>query len=79
MQVNATARHDVLMQIGHIVQEVSVSANAVAVNTENANLGQVIGSKTIVDLPLNGRAFLQLGTLVPGGIPDYRIGTDSSP
>jgi hypothetical protein len=69
VEVGATARHDVAMQIGEVVQEVSVTANAVAVNTENANLGQVIGSKTIVDLPLNGRAFLQLGTLVPGAYP----------
>ena len=66
VRVNESVRRNVPLQVGGGAQEVAVSAHPLQVNTENANLGEVIGQKTIVDLPLNGRAFMQLGSLVPG-------------
>lgn len=66
VQVNAIARRDIQLQLGQTTQAVSVTAAPLNVNTEDATLGEVVGPKTIVSLPLNGRHFLQLGTLVPG-------------
>ena len=60
VRVNESVRRNVPLQVGEGAQEVAVSAHPLQVNTENANLGEVIGQKTIVDLPLNGRAFMQL-------------------
>jgi hypothetical protein len=45
---------------------VQVSATPVAVQTSNATLGFVVGPAETVDLPLNGRDFVQLATLTPG-------------
>jgi hypothetical protein len=45
---------------------VEVSATAVAIQTADATLGQVITSQQVADLPLNGRDFVQLATLTPG-------------
>jgi Carboxypeptidase regulatory-like domain len=66
VQVNAILRSDVQLELGQVTQEVSVTAAPQSVNTEDATLGNVVGPKTIVTLPLNGRHFLQLGTLIPG-------------
>ena len=44
----------------------SVSASALAVESDNATLGQVIHDRQVAQLPLNGRNFVQLATLAPG-------------
>jgi Carboxypeptidase regulatory-like domain len=49
-----------------VTSTVEVAANAVAVQTADATLGQVITSQQVADLPLNGRNFVQLATLTPG-------------
>jgi hypothetical protein len=66
LQVDQTARVDFKMQVGNINESVEVNASAVQLQTENATVGTVIDSAKIVDLPLNGRNFIQLAQLVPG-------------
>ena len=36
------------------------------IQTENASIGTVIENRSIVELPLNGRNYLQLASLIPG-------------
>jgi len=66
--VNETTRVDLVLELGTISDEVIVSASTPLVETRNATLGIVIDERRIVDLPLNGRNFTQLGTLMPGVI-----------
>ncbi|MBL8290184.1 MAG: TonB-dependent receptor [Bryobacterales bacterium] len=66
LQVDQQARIDVTLEIGAVTQEVSVQAAAALLQTENASLGDVVETRQILTLPLNGRSFLQLASLTPG-------------
>jgi outer membrane receptor protein involved in Fe transport len=64
--VAETARVDLGLKVGQVAETVVVQSDAPLVETTNATLGIVIDEKKVVDLPLNGRNFTQLGTLIPG-------------
>jgi len=65
LQVQQTARVDAALQLGQVSEVVEVSATGSLINTENATVGTVIENRRIVELPLNGRNFLQLVALSP--------------
>src|SRR5262249_34122989 len=65
LQVAETARVDFTLELGQSSQSIGVSAAAPLLTTEDATVGSVIENKRIVDLPLNGRNFLQLVSLSP--------------
>ena len=46
--------------------EVTISAGAPLVETESSDLGSVISGREVTELPLSGRNFTQLATLMPG-------------
>ena len=65
LQIQQSARIDFTLQVGEVSQTVEVSGTAALIATENATVGTVIENKRIVDMPLNGRNFLQLVALSP--------------
>ncbi len=69
LQVNDNTRIDARLQVGEVTTTVAVAASAVAVNTENATIKDVVDSRRVVDLPLNGRNLADLTLLVPGVQP----------
>ena len=66
VNVSETSLVNVAMKVGGQSETVEVKGEAPLIETSNATLGIVIDEKKIVDLPLNGRNFAQLGTLIPG-------------
>lgn len=68
LDVNATLRVDVGLNVGQVSETISVEASAPLLNTENSSTGQVIESKRVTELPLNGRNFQQLQLLTPGSV-----------
>jgi outer membrane receptor protein involved in Fe transport len=69
LQVNQTATLDFRLTVGSLQQTLTVSANLSAVESTTSELGTVITTKSVNDLPLNGRNFTQLLTLTPGVSP----------
>jgi hypothetical protein len=66
VRVNDTARVDIAMAVGAVEEAVTVTGEAPLVETSHATLGITIDEQQVVELPLNGRNFTQLGTLIPG-------------
>src|SRR5438105_4738986 len=65
LQVQLAARIDFELQIGQVSESIEVRADAALLVTDNATVGTVIENKRIVELPLNGRNYLQLVSLAP--------------
>lgn len=66
IEVDQIARMDLQLQVGDLAQQIEVVAATPLLQSENATLGALIDTKKVVDLPLNGRNFVQLALLVPG-------------
>src|ERR1043166_141195 len=66
VQVSQQARLNFVMELGALEQSVEVTAAVPLLQTENASVGQVIGSAALNQFPLNGRNFVQLAVLAPG-------------
>jgi hypothetical protein len=58
-----------------VVTTVAVNGDAVAVETANPSLGQVITGQEVSQLPLNGRDFVQLATLTAGATAETNPGS----
>lgn len=65
LQINQVARIDFALRVGTVNETVEVTGGAPLLTTESATVGTVIENKRIVELPLNGRNFLQLVALSP--------------
>jgi hypothetical protein len=65
IQVQQTARLDFSLEVGQVSDSIEVMGNAGMLATEDATVGTVIENKRIIELPLNGRNFLQLVALSP--------------
>ena len=66
LEVDQRAAVDLVMEIGEVNQQVEVSAAAPLLDTVEPSLGQVINNRQIVELPLNGRDYVQLALLSSG-------------
>ncbi len=67
--VSQSVRLDVQMQLAKGRDTVAVSAEAPLVESGSNAIGNVVTGRELVDLPLNGRNFTQLGLLQPGVAP----------
>jgi hypothetical protein len=69
VKVNDRLKVDVVLEVGTIKQAVSVEANPVQVETETTQMGDVIETKKLLSLPLNGRSYIDLLGLQAGVAP----------
>lgn len=69
LDVNQNATVGVRLKLGAETQQVQVNADAALVQSTVSSLGETVMEREILDLPLDGRNFSQLGTLQPGVVP----------
>ena len=68
LAVSQRARVDATLQVGNVSAEVTVQEAAAAVQTETSALGDVVQSRELRDIPLNGRFFLDLALMQAGTV-----------
>jgi len=66
LTVGQLLRNNITMRVGSPTEEVTVSAVTTPLNVDTGSRGEVIGSAAIENMPLNGREWIQLATLIPG-------------
>ncbi len=64
--LNRTLVFDITLRVGAVEEEVTVSADASLLETSTSDLGETIAPRQIMEMPLNGREYLDLMQLVPG-------------
>ncbi len=69
VHVNEESRVTLLLEPGEPSATVTVSSDAGQVQLTTSNLGKVVGGELILNLPLNGRSFYDLGLLQTGVVP----------
>ncbi|MBI4469927.1 MAG: TonB-dependent receptor [Acidobacteria bacterium] len=73
VEVGQIARLDYSLTVGGVSHTVDVTAAAL-LNSETTEVGQVIDSKRMTEMPLNGRNYLQLAQLAAGVLPAGNVG-----
>jgi len=69
LDIGDVRRLDAVLELGQVTETVDVEAAAPLLQSADATVGTVINNQQIVDLPLNGRDYLQLAALSSGTIP----------
>jgi len=74
LNVGALATIDVQLAIGTTQEVVSVTADVPIIETTRSQTSNVVNERSVANLPLNGRNFLDIAISVPGVVRDPRGG-----
>jgi len=66
LQTQQVAVLNLQLEVGQVTENVEVNTDVPLVEAASSNISDVVTGKQITELPLNGRNFTQLATLVPG-------------
>jgi hypothetical protein len=69
LAVGEQRQADLTLQVGEMSEEITVTAETPLLQVESAAIGLAIPNHYIVNLPLDGRNFLELALLAPGVTP----------
>jgi len=70
---------DLRLGVAGVAEQVNVTASTPVIETATSAVGQVISQRTVQEIPLNGRHFVDLGLLIPGSITPPQNGFLSAP
>ena len=69
LEVNQERRADIRLEIGALADRVEVTAPVVEMRRGSQAMGTVVDNRQILEMPLDGRNFLELTLLAPGTVP----------
>ena len=66
VDINQIVRTDFTLSVGTVSQSVTVEAEAAAIKTDDATVSEVLGTRSVAELPLSGRDPMMLAVTTPG-------------
>jgi Carboxypeptidase regulatory-like domain/TonB-dependent Receptor Plug Domain len=69
VQVDQSARADVVLELGDVSETVEVTARVPLIETSRPGVSDVIDGRAIRGMPLDGRQYLDLAAFLPGIVP----------
>ncbi|RPI57568.1 MAG: TonB-dependent receptor [Acidobacteria bacterium] len=69
LEVNQERRADAELQVGALADRIEVTAPAADLRRDSPAVGTIVENRQILDMPLDGRNFLELTLLAPGTVP----------
>lgn len=75
LHVNESLVLNLAVEVGQVNETVQITAGAVPVETQKADVSSLVSEKQITELPLNGRNYSQLALMVPGVSPAVSQGS----
>jgi Carboxypeptidase regulatory-like domain len=79
IEVAKTVVQNFQMDVGAISEQVLVTSDAPVIETTTTSVGTVINQRTVQEIPLNGRHFVDLGLLIPGSVTPPQNGFLTAP
>jgi len=79
LEVAKTAVQNFQMDVGAISEQVMVASDVPVIETTTTSVGTVINQRTVKEIPLNGRHFVDLGLLIPGSVTPPQNGFLTAP
>jgi hypothetical protein len=79
LDVATAATQNIRLSVGEVSEHVTVTAEAALVETATTSVGQVIDEKTVQEIPLNGRHFVDISLLTPGTVTPPQNGFLTAP
>src|SRR5215470_8483503 len=79
LEVAKTVIQNFQLDVGAISEQVLVSSDLPVVETATTSVGTAINQRTVQEIPLNGRHFVDLGLLIPGSVTPPQNGFLTAP
>jgi len=79
IEVAQTVVQNFQLEIGDISQQVLITSDASVIELATTSVGTVINQRTVQEIPLNGRHFVDLGLLIPGSVTPPQNGFLTAP
>src|SRR5690348_2456066 len=79
LEVSSTARQDFSLKVAATSETVEITAAAPVIQENPVSVGTVVNQRTVQEIPLNGRHFVDLALLIPGTVTPPSSGFLTAP
>src|SRR5581483_555302 len=80
VDINQVVRNDITLKVGNLVESVTVQATASAIKTDDASVSEIITTRSVSELPMNGaRDPMALAVTTPGVLQGPKSSSTGTP